>query len=73
VLASAPVVIIVVPGLLGGRWYSKSALELLALSHGVLGVAVELALVIHDHVEVAFEEGGRSWRILHIGLARSLV
>jgi hypothetical protein len=38
----------------------------------VLGVAVDLALVVHDHVEVAFEEGGRSWRICHIGLARSL-
>jgi hypothetical protein len=39
----------------------------------VFSVAVELALIIHDHVEVAFKEGGRSWWICHIGLARSLV
>jgi hypothetical protein len=38
----------------------------------VLGIAVKLTLVVHDHVEVAFEEGRRSWRIHHIGLARSL-
>jgi hypothetical protein len=38
----------------------------------VLGVAVELALVVHDHIEVTFEEGGRSWWICHIGFARSL-
>jgi hypothetical protein len=37
---------------------------------GVLGVAVELALVVHDHVEVTFEEGGGSWRRLrHIACA----
>jgi hypothetical protein len=35
--------------------------KLLVLPHGVLSVAVELALVIHDHIEVTFEEGGRSW------------
>jgi hypothetical protein len=29
----------------------------------VLGITVELALVVHDHVEVTFEEGGRSWWI----------
>jgi hypothetical protein len=38
----------------------------------VLGVAVKLALVIHDHVEVTFEEGGRSWWIRHIGFVGSL-
>jgi hypothetical protein len=38
----------------------------------VLGVAVELALVVHDHIEVSFEEGGRSWWICYIGFARSL-
>jgi hypothetical protein len=38
----------------------------------VLGVAVELELVVHDHIEVTFEEGGRSWWICHISFARSL-
>jgi hypothetical protein len=71
-LATVSAVIVVAPGLLGGRRYSKGALQLFALSHGVLRVTVKLALVVHDHVEVAFEEGGRSWRIRHIGLARSL-
>jgi hypothetical protein len=37
----------------------------------VLGIAMKLALVIHDHIEVTFEEGGRSWWICHIGFARS--
>jgi hypothetical protein len=47
-------------------------LQLLALPHGVLGITMKLALVIHDHIEVTFEEGGRSWWICHIGFARSL-
>jgi hypothetical protein len=38
----------------------------------MLGIAVELALVVHDHIEVTFEEGGRSWRICYIGFAGSL-
>jgi hypothetical protein len=38
----------------------------------VLGVAVKLALVVHDHVEVTIKEGGRSWWICHIGFAGSL-
>jgi hypothetical protein len=38
----------------------------------VLGIAVELALVVHDHIEVTFEEGGRSWWICYVGFARSL-
>jgi hypothetical protein len=38
----------------------------------VLGIAVELALVVHDHIEVTFEEGGRSWWIFYIGFTRSL-
>jgi hypothetical protein len=38
----------------------------------VLGVAVELAVVVHDHIEVTFEEGGRSWRICYVGFAGSL-
>jgi fumarate reductase subunit C len=38
----------------------------------MIGVAVELTLVVHDHVEVTFEEGRRSWWICHIGFARSL-
>jgi hypothetical protein len=33
---------------------------------------MELALVVHDHIEVTFEEGGRSWWICYIGFARSL-
>jgi nicotinic acetylcholine receptor alpha-3 len=44
------VVIAVAPGLLGGRWYP----------HGLLGITMELALVVHDHIEVTFEEGGMS-------------
>jgi hypothetical protein len=71
-LDTVAVVVAIASGLLGGRWYSKGALQLLALPHGVLGVAVELALVVHDHIEVTLEEGGRSWWICHIGFARSL-
>jgi hypothetical protein len=37
----------------------------------MLGVAVELALIVHDHVEITFEEGGRSWRIYYIGFTGS--
>jgi hypothetical protein len=60
-LATVATVVAVASGLLGGRWDSKGTLQLLALPHGVLGVVVELALVVHDHIEVNFEEGGRSW------------
>jgi hypothetical protein len=38
----------------------------------MLGIAVELALVVHDHIEVTFNEGGRSWRICYISFAGSL-
>jgi hypothetical protein len=38
----------------------------------VLSVAVELALVVHDHIEVTFKEGGRSWWICYIGFTGSL-
>jgi hypothetical protein len=38
----------------------------------MLGVAVELALVVHDHIEVTFKKGGRSWRICYVGFAGSL-
>jgi hypothetical protein len=72
-LAAVPVVVVVAPGPLGGRRDSKGALQLLALPHGVLGVAVKLALVVHSYVEVTFEEGGRSWWIRYIGFAGSLV
>jgi hypothetical protein len=71
-LTTVLVVVVVAPRLLGGRWDSKGALQLLALPHGVFCVAVELALVVHDHIEVTFEEGGRSWWIRHIGFARTL-
>jgi hypothetical protein len=37
----------------------------------MLGVAVELALIVHDHVEITFEEGGRSWLIYYIGFTGS--
>jgi hypothetical protein len=72
VLATIAVVVAVASGPFGGRWDSKGKLQLLALPHGVLGVTVELALVVHDHIEVTFEEGGRSLWICHIGFARSL-
>jgi hypothetical protein len=71
-LATVTVVVVVASCLLQGRWNSKGTLQLFALPHGVLGVTVKLALVIHDHIEVTFEEGGRSWWICHIGFARSL-
>jgi hypothetical protein len=38
----------------------------------MLGVVVELALVVHDHIEVTFKEGGRSWQICYIGFFGSL-
>jgi hypothetical protein len=38
----------------------------------MFGVAVELTLVVHDHVEVTLEESGRSWWICHIGFTGSL-
>jgi hypothetical protein len=71
-LTTIAVVVVVAPGLLGGRWYSKGTLLLFALPHGVLGVAVELALVVHNHIEVTFKEDGRSWCICNIGFAGSL-
>jgi hypothetical protein len=71
-LTIVAVVVVVAPGLLRGRRDSKGTLQLLALPHGMLGAKVELALVVHDHIEVTFEEGGRSWWIFYIGFARSL-
>jgi hypothetical protein len=71
-LDTVAVAVAVASGLLGGRWDSKGTLQLLTLPHGVPGVTVELALVVHDHIEVTFEEGGRSWWICYIGFARSL-
>jgi hypothetical protein len=38
----------------------------------MLGIAVELALVVHDHIEVTFKKGGRSWRICYVGFTGSL-
>jgi hypothetical protein len=38
----------------------------------VLSIAVELALVVHDHIEVTFEEGGRSWWVCYVGFAGPL-
>jgi hypothetical protein len=38
----------------------------------MLGLTVKLALVVHDHIEVTFKEGGRSWWICYIGFTGSL-
>jgi hypothetical protein len=38
----------------------------------MLGITMELALVVHDHIEVTFKEGGRSWQICCVGFAGSL-
>jgi hypothetical protein len=38
----------------------------------MFGIALELTLVVHDHVEVTLEEGGRSWWISHVSFVRSL-
>jgi hypothetical protein len=72
-LATVLVVVIVSLGLLGVGWYSRGTFQLLTLPHGVLGSAVKLALVVHDHVKATFKEGGRSWWICHIDFTRSLV
>jgi hypothetical protein len=72
-LAAVPVVVVVALGLLGVRRYPKGMLQLLVLPHGMLGIAMKLALVVHDHVEVTFKEGGGSWWIFHIDFTRSLV
>jgi hypothetical protein len=72
-LVTIPFVAVPAPGLLRGRWDPKSTLQLLTLPHGMLSVVVKLALVVQDHVEVTFEEGGRPWWICHVGFARSLV
>jgi hypothetical protein len=71
VLITILVVIVAAPGLLRGRRDPQGMLQLVALSHGVLSITVELTLIIHDHVEVAFKEGGRSWWICHVGFTRS--
>jgi hypothetical protein len=38
----------------------------------MFGVAVEQTWLVHNHVEVTFEEGGRFWWICHVSFARSL-
>jgi hypothetical protein len=38
----------------------------------MLGIAVELTLVVHDHVDAPLKEGGRSWWIFYVSFARSL-
>jgi hypothetical protein len=57
-LVTVLVVVVAALGLLGVGGYSNGTLQLLALPHGMLGVVVELALVVHDHVDVTFDEGG---------------
>jgi hypothetical protein len=71
-LVTVLVTVVVALGLLGFEGYSKATLLLLALPHGMLGVAVELALVVHDLVKITLEEGGRSWWICHVSFTRSL-
>jgi hypothetical protein len=66
------VVVIVALGLRGFKGYSKGTLQLFALPHGMFSVAVELTLVVYDHVEVTLKEGGRSWWVCHIGFTGSL-
>jgi hypothetical protein len=48
------VVVVAALGFLRFGRYSKGTLQLLTLPYGMFGVAVELALVVLDHVEVAF-------------------
>jgi hypothetical protein len=72
-MATVLVVVVVAPGLLGVKRYSKGTFQLFALPHGMFGIALELTLVVHNHVEVTFKEGGRSWWICHVGFTRSLV
>jgi hypothetical protein len=74
VLAAVAVLVIIVValGLLGLWKYPEGALQLFTLPHGVLGVAVKLAQVVHDHVEVTFKEGGGSGWIGRVDLAGSL-
>jgi hypothetical protein len=72
-LATVSVVVVVALGLLGVGRYSKGTLQLFAFPHGMFGITMELTLVAHDHVEVTFEEGGRSWWIHHVGFSRSLL
>jgi hypothetical protein len=62
-LVTILVLVVAALGLLGVGAYSNGTLQLLALPHGMIGIAVELALVIHDHVEVTFEEGACSSQI----------
>jgi hypothetical protein len=45
---------------------------MLALPHDVLCVAMEMALVVHDHVEVTFKKGGRYGWIRYVGFVGSL-
>jgi hypothetical protein len=69
-LVTIPFVVVPALGLLRGRRDPKGTLQLLTLPHGMLSIAVELALVVHDRVKVTFEEGGRPWWIRHVGFAR---
>jgi hypothetical protein len=71
-LVAVSVVVVADLGLFGLEGYSEGTLQLLALPHGVFSVAVKLALVVHNLVEVTFKEGGRCWWICHVGFARSL-
>jgi hypothetical protein len=59
-LTAVAVVVVVALGLLGVGRHPKGTLQLLALPHAMLGITVKLALVVHDHVKVTFEEGGGS-------------
>jgi hypothetical protein len=66
------VIIVVALDLPGFGGYPEGTLQLLALPHGMFGIAVELTLVVHDHVEVTLKEGGGSLWICYIGFTKLL-
>jgi hypothetical protein len=65
-------VVVAALGLLRVGGYSKGTLQLLAFPHGMFRVTVKPSLVVHDHVEISFKEGGGSWWIYHVSFTRSL-
>jgi hypothetical protein len=71
-LVTVLVVVVAALGLLGVGGYSKGMLQLVTLTHGMFSITVGLALVVHDHVKISFEEGGGSWWIYHVSFTRSL-
>jgi hypothetical protein len=73
VVVTTIVVLFVIAASFGLLWFwrdAEGALLLFTLLHGVLGVTVELTLAVQRAVEVPFEEGGPSWSIGRVDLAR---